>query len=273
MKLSPLKEGLRSALWALMAISPVRRIFKAFYTEYELHFKYRVEQALMDASKDTLTKGPFAGLRYPRVTPRGHMILASKFLGTFERELHQAVERACATPYTTVLNVGSADGYYTVGFAMKVPSAKVIAWEMDDWWRDITRKVATLNGVANRIELRGICTVDEIRSLSLSGRTLLFSDCEGFEMELLTPENLAGLGSVDIIVECHDLFVPNVTSTLIDRFAATHHIEVLHAEPRLLDDIDQSLIPTLPVRPFELNRSFEEPRLYRQSWLVMTARG
>jgi hypothetical protein len=273
MKLNPVKEALRSTLWGLMSIGPVRRAFQAIYTEYELHAKHRVETAVSSASQGVLQKGPFAGLRYPDVQPRGYMILASKYLGTFELELHNAVEQACKRQYGTILNVGSADGYYTVGFAMRVPGAKVIAWEMDPWWKDITRQVAELNKVRDRIELRDLCTVDEMRSVQATGRTLVFSDCEGFEMELLKPENLAHLGTYDIIVECHDLFVPNVTTTLIQRFSVTHDIEKIDARPRLLDDIDQDLVKRIPVRAIDLNRAFEEPRLYRQSWLVMTARG
>lgn len=256
-----------------MNISPLRRVFKAFYTEYELHYKHRVESVLMKSSNGALTKGPFTGLRYPAVTPHGYMILVSKYLGTFERELHHAVEWASQQAYTTVLNIGSADGYYTVGFAMRIPGARVIAWEMEDWWRDVTRQVATLNGVTDRVELRGTCTVDEMRGIQVGGRTLVFSDCEGFEMDVLKPEHLAGLGTYDIIVECHDLFVPNVTSTLIERFSPTHDVEIIYAEPRLLDDIDQSLIPSLPIRSLELNRSFEEPRLYKMNWLVLRAKG
>jgi len=273
MKLNPVKEALRSTLWGLMSIGPVRRAFQAIYTEYELHAKHRVETAVSSASQGVLQKGPFAGLRYPDVQPRGYMILASKYLGTFELELHNAVEQACKRQYGTILNVGSADGYYTVGFAMRVPGAKVIAWEMDPWWKDITRQVAELNKVRDRIELRDLCTVDEMRSVQATGRTLVFSDCEGFEMELLKPENLAHLGTYDIIVECHDLFAPNVTTTLIQRFSVTHDIEKIDARPRLLDDIDQDLVKRIPVRAIDLNRAFEEPRLYRQSWLVMTARG
>lgn len=256
-----------------MNIPALKRITQALYTEYELHSKYRIESTLAASSGRAISKGPFTGLRYPDVSPKGYMILASKFLGTFEMELQSAVESACARGYQTVLNVGSADGYYTVGFAMRMPQARVIAWEMDDWWRDITRKVADLNGVSSRVELRGICTVENVRSLQLSGRTLLFSDCEGFEDELLRPENLSGLGAYDIIVECHDLFVPGVTNAIIERFSATHNVERIEARPRLLGDIDPAQLRSLPGRSIDILRSFEEPRLYQMSWLVLTHRG
>jgi hypothetical protein len=272
MNINPIKEAIRSALWALMDIGPIRRVFRAIYTEFELHSKHRIETVLADASKRALTKGPFRGLVYPDVRPHGYMILAAKYLGTFELELHDAVERACQRSYDTVLNVGSADGYYTVGFAMRLPSSRVIAWEMDPWWRNVTLSVATLNGVSDRVDLRGECTVAEMRSIATSGRTLVFSDCEGFEMELLTPENLAGLGTYDIIVECHDLFVPGVTTALRDRFGRTHDIEQIEARPRLLNDIDPAVLPTLPGRKIDINRSFEEPRLYQMNWLIITAR-
>lgn len=273
MKISFLKESLRSTLWGLMRISPVRRLLQAVYTEFELFAKYRIEDTLARRTDRALSIGPFRGLRYPDVRPHGYMILAGKYFGTFEMELHEHIEAACNRGYTDVLNIGSADGYYTVGFAMRIPGAKVVAWEMESWWRNVTRRVAELNGVLPRIELRGLCTPDELRSIRSSGRTLVFSDCEGAEFDLLTHENLSGLGVYDIIVECHDLFVPNVTRTLIERFERTHEITRVEAVGRLLDDIDQNVIPILPGRKIDLIRSFEEPRLYQMCWLVIIARG
>lgn len=273
MKLSAVKEMLRSALWGMMRIPAMRRALQAVYTEFELFSKHRVEESLASVSKGALTKGPFRGLRYPDIKPHGYMILASKYLGTFEMELTDYIEVACSRSYTTVLNIGSADGYYTVGFAMRIPKAHVIAWEMDPWWQDVTRRVAHLNGVSDRVELRGMCTPEEISSVSSSGRTLVFSDCEGAEFDLLTPSNLKNLDTYDLIVECHDLFVSGVTESLISRFQATHTIEKVYAKGRLLDDIDPSLVSSLPVRKIDLVRAFEEPRLYQMNWLIMTARG
>ena len=52
-------------------------------------------------------------------------------VGSFELELHPAVERIVAERPATVVNVGSAEGYYAVGLAMRLAGARVVGFELD----------------------------------------------------------------------------------------------------------------------------------------------
>ena len=57
--------------------------------------------------------------------------------------------------------------------------------------------------------------------------TCFSSDCEGGELQLLDPEQVPGIQGCDVIVECHDFLDASITSTLRQRFAATHDVELI----------------------------------------------
>jgi hypothetical protein len=61
--------------------------------------------------------------------------------------------------------------------------------------------------------------------------TLIFCDFEGFEKELLDPIRVPNLKFVDIIVDAHDCYVPNVTEELIKRFYLTHTATIIVGYP------------------------------------------
>src|SRR3954471_17960548 len=72
----------------------------------------RVTRRFVDWHGLTVSGGPFAGPTYPARPP---LPLAPKLLGIYERELHGAIEAAIRAAPETIVNVGSADGYYAVG--------------------------------------------------------------------------------------------------------------------------------------------------------------
>ena len=55
----------------------------------------------------------------------------------------------------------------------------------------------------------------------------LFCDIEGFEKILLDPIKVPNLKYVDLLIEAHDCFVPNITEELIERFYLTHTIRII----------------------------------------------
>src|SRR5919106_5511514 len=66
----------------------------------------------------TVRSGPFAGLRYVDAAvgaPDRADCLPAKLLGSYERELHHAVERQLEVGFSTIVNVGAAEGYYALG--------------------------------------------------------------------------------------------------------------------------------------------------------------
>jgi hypothetical protein len=69
-------------------------------------------------------------------------------------------------------------------------------------------------------------------------------DCEGFEEDALSPENIAALSGWEFIIETHDGFVPGVTKLLAERFAMTHHVQTIESIHDF-DKLDHVHVPHL----------------------------
>lgn len=211
--------------------------------------------------------GPFAGFAYPDWGLAQVDLFAPKLIGSFERELHAAVEQAIGERPAIVVNVGAAEGYYAVGLALRLPGARVVAFEADDRHHAALVAIAELNGVHDRIELRGACSTDSLQE-ALFARSLVVCDCDGCELPLLDPELVPDLQSSTIIVEAHDLLVAGVTPTLHERFEPTHDIEDVPTQPRYVDDFPE--LGDIPLVTRQL--SISEFRGAPMGWLVMRPR-
>jgi hypothetical protein len=82
-----------------------------------------------DRFGDRVQAGPFRGLEYPDWGITHVDLYAPKVLGSYELELHDAVETGIASEPSRVLNIGAAEGHYAVGLAMRVRTTHVVAFE------------------------------------------------------------------------------------------------------------------------------------------------
>src|SRR5690348_2955146 len=56
----------------------------------------------------------------------------NKLLGTYEKELEPVWQTLNLLRNPQVIyDIGAAEGYYAVGFAVKFPQSQIFAWEMD----------------------------------------------------------------------------------------------------------------------------------------------
>lgn len=178
--------------------------------------------------------GPFRGMRYPTRRALGSM-LYPKLLGSYERELEHIVERASRTDYSSVVNIGCAEGYYAVGFALRLPKAVVFAFDTDPDARVACGSMAALNGVSHRVRIEGFCDPAALVSLPLGRRALIVSDCEGFERQLFTAKTVGELRQHDLLIETHDFLDLEVTPALRAAIQPTHDVTVIPA----LDDFSK----------------------------------
>ena len=105
--------------------------------------------------QNRVQSGPFAGLVYPDTTLNAHA--TPKLLGCYEAELHPALDQVLQTAYDSVVDIGSAEGYYAVGLALKLPEPerwrRVYAYDMDADARELGRQTIAANDCAERLEL------------------------------------------------------------------------------------------------------------------------
>ena len=143
-------------------------------------------------------------------------------------EIVRLLESVLRRRWATMIDVGCAAGYYTTGFALRCPEARVIGFEGDDGLAELARRTAAANGVADRVEIRGFCDPDDLAAV-LGPDTFVMLDVEGHEAVLADPQRVPGLAAATLLVEVHDFAVKGLSSELLGRFAGSHHLTVLHA--------------------------------------------
>jgi hypothetical protein len=221
---------------------------------------YRNEQEIRVIS------GPFEGMRYLDAIVWGP--ITPKWLGSYETELSTVIEEIVGGPYSTVIDVGCAEGYYAVGLAYRMPRAKVFAFDNDLVSRWQVAKLAALNHATTRISIGRYCS-HETFNLLCSERVLVICDIEGYERDLLDPERAGRLKDCDVLVEVHEWDNDATTErTITNRFGKTHHLERIDACERISWCAEHpELMP-----PSLLSEATNEHRSNGRRWLWMKAK-
>jgi hypothetical protein len=210
--------------------------------------------------------GPFAGMRYVNRTVCGP--LPPKLLGSYEAELHDIIGDIVATDYEHIVDVGCAEGYYAVGLALRLPSAQVHAFDIDETARRLCTTMAASNGVAAQVHIEDRCTHERLNELTQARRALVVCDCEGCELDLLRPDRVPGLRTTDLLVELHPQVDPDITQTMSARFSATHAVTVI-------DSVERDANAYLALRelsPLTRREAVAEFRDGPMQWVFMQAR-
>jgi len=171
-------------------------------------------------------QGPFKGMKILPKWSWGDGDSAGKLLGLYECELFDCIERSINNDPDLVLNIGSAEGFYGIGFGMKT-SAQIVLVDVSEPAINIARENAKVNNV-NKIQFTTDSSIDNFRSyLADYHRPMIFMDCEGYEEDFLDLEKIPELIKTSVIVESHDCIRSGLTDKLIARFQHTHNIIVI----------------------------------------------
>jgi SAM-dependent methyltransferase len=180
-----------------------------------------IDNTLAAREGNQVLAGPFKGMEYPVRAAEGAR--AARLLGTYEASLEPVIEAIIARPYTTVVDIGCAEGYYAVGFARRMPGVRVLARDVSETAQALCARLAAANGVADRVEVGGLWSHADF-ALCADGPTVVICDIEGAEAELLDPGAAPQLTRTDILVEVHEGMRPGLLAALTARFQATHRI-------------------------------------------------
>lgn len=208
--------------------------------------------------------GPFAGMKYASITSGS--VLSSKIIGSYESSIHHWIIEAINHNYRTIINIGSGEGYYAVGFSLKSKTSNVFSYDIDKQARENLAALSELNGTADRVHIRALCTKEELQQ-EITKDTLIFCDIDGGEFDLFRPEVTPELLQADLIIEMHDHCCPGVTETLVQRFLLSHHVDITYHGAKYSDEF-----PVLEMIPNRY-RAFllEEARPLTQSWMRLLA--
>jgi hypothetical protein len=236
----------------------------------------RIAREIASRHGPSVGTGPFAGMRYERGQPPSGYI--HRLIGSYEAELHPVIESLSG--YPSVVNIGAGDGYYAVGLALRMPSARVHAFEALASGRRLVAALASDNGVGDRVTVHASCSAARLREVLRPG-SLVFCDCEGCELRTLAPDQVPALSECDLVVELHDFLDPAITPAITSRFSSTHDIELVDRAPRdgslyefelALSEQDRATVARAFAAEENLTVGFVEARPTRQRWAVLRSR-
>ena len=180
------------------------------------------QNKFIEVIKDlTVLHGPFKGMKYPSLNAYGSVIYP-KILGSYEKELSGLIESLCQKPYTSIIDIGCAEGYYAVGFSLRIPEAKVYAFDSSQQAQVLCEEMALANAVS--VKCAGTFHKETFNNMNLDAKTLIICDCEGQEANIFDSDIAQKLIHCDLLIESHDCVNIEMTHYLYKIFSETHSI-------------------------------------------------
>ena len=177
----------------------------------------------------TVLNGLFKGMKYPEFYSAGSSLYA-KLIGSYESELSGCLTDLFLNNYSEIIDVGCAEGYYAIGMAIKNPNARIFAYDIDSEAIIAAKKMAEINSVSSQLTFNSIFTSETLSDFSFTGKGLVLSDCEGFEIELFTQQSVKNLKNCDVLIELHDLYNELITPNLENVFKESHDVKYIYSE-------------------------------------------
>lgn len=215
--------------WSLMRIFGIHhlKIISDFRSHSEkLAKEVEITQLMQKKLEEAglrVIAGPFAGLQYPSFASCGSTLIP-KLLGTYEKELHENIERMISKEPPIVIDVGCAEGYYAIGMAIRCRHSRIFAYDTDSVARGYCTRMAIQNQVADRVLISGKCTPETLAAHDFSKGGLVIADCEGYEKYLFSKAIAKSLSGADIIIELHEYLDRDMGRRITEIFSETHDI-------------------------------------------------
>ncbi|MDX2272971.1 MAG: hypothetical protein NW237_13630 [Cyanobacteriota bacterium] len=238
-----IKSALRKVTELILPTPLFTKIISIRSRNYQHRFLQRqgldiINRQFIDNYGTTVLHGLFSGMTYPQESLAvRHSI--PKLLGSYEMELHSSLDAIilnAKSQYECVIDIGSAEGYYAVGLALKT-DLPVIAFDTEPRELDFCKKMAILNDVAHQMTFKNWCSSQYLSELNK--RCFIMCDCEGYEAILFDEVAIRGLSRSDLLIELHDTQENNITDPLIERFSVTHTAKLISSQPRNPDSFPE----------------------------------
>lgn len=185
----------------------------------------RHQRRFLEKFPKAVQSGPFAGMFYVDSSVGSYYLY--KLIGSYEAVLHPYINALRNKSFDTIIDIGSAEGYYLAGFARMFPEAAVVGFELDEEGRALSKDLFEKNAITNSLSLLEEATSDTVGPL-VTQKTLLICDCEGAEIDILDPVRRPEFRLIDTaIIELHDFVRPGTKEALYARFKDTHAITIV----------------------------------------------
>lgn len=207
-----------------------KKLIQKIQKEEQCKKIYKMVNDIYGSQELSVLNGPFKGMRY--IDASNGSQLLPKLVGSYEEPIHKWVyEIIQKGEYTTIIDVGCAEGYYAVGLALATKSKpRILAFDIDKYALENAKRLAEINGVSGTIYFNdkfNSSIVDKIYGANPKTKTLVFMDVEGAELDLLNTIKDPAILRCDVLVELHDCFFPGVTEKIIEYFQKSHYLEIV----------------------------------------------
>lgn len=222
--------------------SKLEKIYNFVQNEKKKSSSTRKKKILKDAIEYhfpdlTVKYGPFSGMQYA-TAENFCSTLFPKLLGSYEREVSFCIEKIIASQPQYIINIGAAEGYYSIGMAKALPESHVIAFEAEPYAQQLCSAMAKRNHVEDRISLHGKITSDETLLKFPNQNTAIICDIEGFEKNILTEKVFKYFSNSFFLIEIHDYISPYTSLCVQQACKSSHSITIIPA----LEDANKSII-------------------------------
>lgn len=190
------------------------------YVDSEIRPHFADQQLLSDSA---LQRGYCSGIKFGTI---GNLQagIAQKLLGVYEVELTDRLESLENRKYDWIVNIGAAEGLYSIRFSKTWKGIPVYSFEQDYPTRQLLREMKEMNRAKDVVVL-GEFKLEFMEQFKPGSRGMIFSDCEGFEKLLFTEKTAAVLKDVDLVIETHDHLADGVHDGLMKILEESHHVE------------------------------------------------
>ena len=165
--------------------------------------------------------GPFSAMKYPSLYSNCSSIFP-KIIGSYESELEPTFKYLFEKSFSTIIDIGSAEGYYAIGLGLRFPNSTVYAFEMNQKAQNNCKKMGKLNNVKNVI-YEGKFDPYYLNKYQFNN-SLVICDIEGAEKEIFTSSNIINFINSWLIIEVHDFIHHNLSKIISENFQNTHNV-------------------------------------------------
>jgi hypothetical protein len=278
----------KDAVCAVLRVPAVDRLYVFLAFQRKRVIRRRVEDRLrrLGLYGDVVQDGPFKGMTYPDPSVWVSCRF-EKVIGFYEFEMYPWIERLLVSPgrFTSIVNIGAADGYFAVGLGRLFAELPVFAFEASDERLRSLSKLAECNGLSGRLVTGGWCTPADLNSLAVGSNPVVICDVDGYEDVLMDPEVVPWLRASTILLEVHEFLAPDLDERERSEFERKHPFLVremgkkIRARFQGTHEIEECLVSATPVDRYPVFQNLgmaeifalaESERCCIHPWYLMT---
>jgi hypothetical protein len=184
-----------------------------------------IYNTIIESEGSKIFQGPFKGMNFfsnPADISEG--CLVPKIIGSYESELHPFIDDLKINKPNIIINIGAAEGYYSVGLKLLLQDTDVFAYDIDPKSKEKTLELSKLNNV--NISCRDEFSSSELNDLEKKDIFIL-CDIEGAELNLFNEDEIIKYKNCRLIIETHSTNIGHSKDILPNLFSKTHNIKVI----------------------------------------------